>query len=62
MRAVKYVLVTVGLSGMVASIYMAIVHKEVATNISSCIASLSLVYFGFYKEVPKTTESIVENC
>ena len=61
MRAIKYVLITIGVLGMIASIYMAVVHKEVATNIPSFVASLSLVYFGCYKEVPKTETPIVKN-
>ncbi|MEP0263556.1 hypothetical protein [Dokdonia sp.] len=62
MRAIKYLLVTIGMLGMIASIYTAIVHKEVATNIPSFIASLSLVYLGRYKVMPKNEKSIVEKC
>ncbi len=58
MRTTKYVLVIIGILGMIASLYMGIVHKDVIPNISSFIASLSLLYVGFYKVVPsKTTKT-----
>ncbi|GGG19162.1 hypothetical protein GCM10011344_19710 [Dokdonia pacifica] len=61
MRTTKYILVTIGVLGMMSSIYLAVIHNEVTTNIASFIASLSLVYLGIYKVVdPKTTACPVE--
>ncbi len=61
MRITKYVLVTIGILGMMASLYMGVMHKDVVPNISSFIASLSLMYLGLNKVIsPKTTKCLVE--
>lgn len=57
MRTTKYILVTIGILGMISAIYVGIVNKEVLSNIPSFIASLSLAYLGMYKVVPD-----VETC
>lgn len=54
MRTIKYILVTIGIVGMIASIYVAVIHREITENIPSFIASLSLVYLGMYNVIPKT--------
>ncbi len=56
MRTTKYVLMTIGILGVVASVYNMIVDLDIVMNISSFIASISLVYLGRYKVVPLHTE------
>ena len=61
MRTTKYLLVIIGILGMMASLYLGIVHNDVLPNIPSFIASLSLVYLGLYKvAAPETTQCPVE--
>jgi len=52
MKSTKYILLVIGILGVFASIYNAIVDTEMILNISSFIASASLVYLGLYKVVP----------
>lgn len=54
MKTVKYLLVSIGIVGMIASVYLGIVDKDIMTPMSSFIASLSLVYLGLYKVVSPT--------
>lgn len=54
MRTVKYLLVSIGIVGMIASIYLGIVDRDIMTPMSSFVASLSLVYLGLYKVVAPT--------
>lgn len=56
MRTTKYLLVSIGVLGILASVYLGIIHKEVMPNISSFMASVSLVYLGMYKIVPPNAE------
>lgn len=56
MRTTKYVLVTIGALGMMASVYTMIADLDVMMNVSSFVASLSLVYLGGYKIVPPNSE------
>jgi hypothetical protein len=56
MRTTKYVLMTIGVLGVVASVYNMIADLDVVINISSFIASLSLVYLGGYKVVPPSAK------
>jgi len=60
MRATKYLLVIMGVLGMLASIYLGIVDKEIMPNISLFIVSLSLVYLGMYKVVPPSSNCKIE--
>jgi hypothetical protein len=56
MRTTKYVLVTIGALGMMASVYNMIADLDVMMNVSSFVASLSLVYLGGYKVVPSNSK------
>lgn len=47
---------TVGILGMIASVYNMIANLDISMNISSFIASLSLVYLGYYKVISPNSE------
>ena len=60
MRTTNYLLVIIGALGIASSIFLAILDKAIGPNISSFVASLSLVYLGLYKAVPKQKACPVE--
>ena len=53
-------LVIMGILGVMASIFLAIVEKEIGSNIPSFIASISLLYLGVFKVEPKAAACPVE--